>query len=223
MHGGSTHFPIVLLLASVVFDLAAWRSREASLRRGLHMAGLGSAIVGMLGGVGAVISGLVMSHGQVLGTGYEKFHHLFVWPAFGLCVVFVGWRGFRRGRLSPRGFGIYVAGMSLASALMMGAGYWGGEMLLGAETSNGGTPAMNPTADPTQISDGRKLFLLNCAHCHAADATGDEGPDLHRVRKSDARIAAMIKNGVAGEMPKFGAKLSDTDIRSLTSYIRSLN
>lgn len=215
MHGGSTHFPIVLLLASVVFDLAAWRSCDAGLRRGLHIAGLGSAIVGTLGGVGAVISGLVMSHGQILGTGYEKFHHLFVWPAFGLCVAFVAWRVFMRGGFPPRSLGIYLAGMSAASALMMGAGYWGGEMLLGAEAGN----SMNPT----QISDGRKLFLLNCAHCHAADATGDEGPDLHGVRKSDARIAAMIKNGVAGEMPKFGTKLSDANIQSLTAYIRSLN
>ena len=187
------------------------------------MAGLGSATIGMLGGVGAVISGLVMSRGQMLGTGYEKYHHLFVWPAFGLCVVFVVWRLFMRGRLSPRGLGIYLAGMSIASALMMGAGYWGGEMLLGAEANAGASAALNSAANPAQISDGRKLFLLNCAHCHSAAATGDEGPDLHHVRKSDTRITAMIKNGVAGEMPKFDAKLSDAEIQSLTSYIRSLN
>ena len=42
MHGGSTHFPIVLLPASVVFDFIAWRSRDETLRRGLHAAGLGS-------------------------------------------------------------------------------------------------------------------------------------------------------------------------------------
>src|SRR5436190_22590902 len=94
IHGGSTHFPIVLLLASVVFDFVAWRSRDDALRRGLHAAGLGSAVVGMLGGVGAVIGGLIMTHGRVLGRGYEKLHHLFVWPAFSLCVVIVTWRLF---------------------------------------------------------------------------------------------------------------------------------
>jgi len=63
---------------------------------------------------------------------------------------------------------------------------------------------------------------MNCAHCHADDATGDEGPDLHGVVKSDARIAAMIKNGVKGEMPKFSHKLKDDDVRALIAFIRSL-
>src|SRR2546427_10757508 len=79
LHGGSTHFPIVLLLASVAFDFIACRLRDMSLRRGLHAAGLGSAIVGVLGGCGAVVSGLVMTGGQVLRSGQEKMHHLFVW------------------------------------------------------------------------------------------------------------------------------------------------
>ena len=61
IHGGSTHFPIVLVLASVVFDFIAWRSRDEVLRRGLHAAGLGSAVVGMLGGIGAVIGGLILT------------------------------------------------------------------------------------------------------------------------------------------------------------------
>jgi len=31
IHGGSTHFPIVLVLASVIFDFIAWRSRDEVL------------------------------------------------------------------------------------------------------------------------------------------------------------------------------------------------
>ena len=175
--------------------------------------------------MGAVVSGLVMSRGQMLGSGFERFHHLFVWPAFMLCVVFVGWRWFRPGRIGGRGLGIYLAGMSVSSALMMGAGYWGGEMLLGAES--GANPAAPSRSTPGSdrgalVSNGHRLFLLNCAHCHAPDATGDEGPDLHGVAKSDARIAAMIKNGVKGEMPKFGSKLSDADIQALIAFLRSL-
>jgi cytochrome c peroxidase len=34
-------------------------------------------------------------------------------------------------------------------------------------------------------TNGRKLFLKNCAHCHGADASGDEGPDLHRLDWTD--------------------------------------
>ena len=75
----------------------------------------------------------------------------------------------------------------------------------------------------TLEQQGYTLFMKNCAHCHGDDARGDEGPDLHGVTKSDARIASLIKNGVEGEMPKFGAKLTDTDVRALIAFVRSLN
>jgi mono/diheme cytochrome c family protein len=74
----------------------------------------------------------------------------------------------------------------------------------------------------TQEHKGYTLFMMNCAHCHGNDARGDEGPDLHGVTKSDARISSTIKNGVKGEMPKFGAKLTDTDVQALIAFVRSL-
>ena len=172
IHGGSTHLPIVLVMASVIFDFVAWRSRDQILRRGLQAAGFGSAVVAMLGGMGAVIGGLVMTHGRVLGGGYERLHHLFVWPAFSLCVVFVTWRLFKHRQMSQYGLGIYLAGMSVAAALMMGAGYWGGEMLLGREAWAGLTPSkpVSKSDETVQADAGRQLFLHNCAHCHGADA-----------------------------------------------------
>ena len=74
----------------------------------------------------------------------------------------------------------------------------------------------------TPANQGYKLFILNCAHCHGADARGDEGPDLHGVTKSDQRIVAIIQNGIKGEMPKFSAKLNDTETRALVAFIRTL-
>ena len=74
----------------------------------------------------------------------------------------------------------------------------------------------------TQEHQGHTLFMMNCAHCHGNDARGDEGPDLHGVTKSDARISSLIKNGIKGEMPKFGAKLTDTDVEALIAFVRSL-
>jgi ubiquinol-cytochrome c reductase cytochrome c subunit len=90
------------------------------------------------------------------------------------------------------------------------------------------TSGINPTGTPAPASPvllvdrGHTLFLMNCAHCHGADATGDEGPDLHGLLKSDARLAALIKNGIKGEMPKFSAKFSDADIGALIVFIHSL-
>ena len=74
----------------------------------------------------------------------------------------------------------------------------------------------------TPAKQGYKLFMLNCAHCHGADARGDEGPGLHGVTKSDQRIVTIIQNGIKGEMPKFSAKLNDAETRALVAFIRTL-
>src|SRR5215471_14170647 len=74
----------------------------------------------------------------------------------------------------------------------------------------------------TQERQGYELFMMNCAHCHGNDARGDEGPDLHGLTKSDARISSLIKNGIKGEMPKFGGKLTDADVQALIAFLRSL-
>jgi len=78
------------------------------------------------------------------------------------------------------------------------------------------------TKDP-KVAAGAKLFALNCAHCHGVDATGDEGPDLHKVKKTDERIKSTILNGVKGEMPAFGKKLTENDAATLVVFIRSLS
>ena len=76
--------------------------------------------------------------------------------------------------------------------------------------------------DP-KVAAGAKLFALNCAHCHGVDATGDEGPDLHKVTKTDERIKSQILNGVKGEMPAFKKKLTEEDAATLVMFIRSLS
>lgn len=85
--------------------------------------------------------------------------------------------------------------------------------------------ATSKTEEPLNASrglHGRTLFLKNCAHCHADDATGDEGPDLHGLTKSDDWIARRIRNGVKGEMTAFGEKFSQQDIDALIAYLRTL-
>jgi mono/diheme cytochrome c family protein len=70
--------------------------------------------------------------------------------------------------------------------------------------------------------EGAKLFSFNCAHCHSIDATGDEGPDLYGLTKSDTRLKAIILGGIKGEMPSFGKKLKDKDVRALVAFLRTL-
>ncbi len=76
------------------------------------------------------------------------------------------------------------------------------------------------------ISQGRNLFVQSCARCHGNDARGkgedDDGPDLHGLRISDARIKSVVLKGVQGEMPSFAKKFSPEDTTALVSYLRSL-
>lgn len=80
-------------------------------------------------------------------------------------------------------------------------------------------------SDPS-IERGRAIFVRSCAHCHGDDAGGTgedgDGPDLHGLRISDARIRAVIHAGIAGEMPSFAKKHGDADVRQITAYLRSL-
>jgi mono/diheme cytochrome c family protein len=83
--------------------------------------------------------------------------------------------------------------------------------------------AMKPQELTADAAQGRHLFLMNCAHCHGDDAHGDEGPDLHDLHKSDVRIHEVITAGIKGEMPSFGKKLGDPDVRELIAYLRTLH
>jgi len=132
MHGGTTHFPIALVMASALFDLASFLlpdNPDKTRRAGFQAAGFYTIILAAMGAFGAVISGLVISQGQLLGRGDLARHHLFLWPAFGLLVALAIWRLVVRDR-SARGLKIYLAGAMLTALLMAAAGYWGGELWL---------------------------------------------------------------------------------------------
>lgn len=76
---------------------------------------------------------------------------------------------------------------------------------------------------PELITRGRTLYLDSCARCHAADARGEEGPDLHSAQVSDRYIARIIQRGIPHEMPSFAKKHDTEDIGALTAYVRSLD
>ena len=73
-----------------------------------------------------------------------------------------------------------------------------------------------------QTKAGRVLFLRNCAHCHGADARGDEGPDLHGLDLTDEEIKRRVETGKKGQMTAFAGKLQRTEIDALAAYVRGL-
>jgi mono/diheme cytochrome c family protein len=110
--------------------------------------------------------------------------------------------------------GAGVVGATLGAADLVRAGI---EKARSESVTNGNQPQLSPIA-----AHGQKLYAVNCSHCHADDATGDEGPDLHGLTKSDERIKAIITNGIKGEMPAFGKKLQEADKDALLGFLRSL-
>lgn len=91
---------------------------------------------------------------------------------------------------------------------------------LGFTASRAAMADSNDTNSPSAA--GRTLFLKNCAHCHGADARGDDGPDLHKLEVSDEWIANRIRKGKAGEMTAFAGKLQASEIDTLVAYLRTL-
>ena len=106
-----------------------------------------------------------------------------------------------------------VVGGTLGAASLVRAGIEQAR----SEPATGNDAPLSPI-----VAHGQKLFAVNCSHCHADDATGDEGPDLHGLTKSDERIKSIITNGIKGEMPSFGKKLQEADKEALVGFLRSL-
>ncbi|MDB6021066.1 MAG: hypothetical protein JWQ04_923 [Pedosphaera sp.] len=131
MHGGATHFPIALIMVSVVFDVAGFWWPDELRRREFRAVGFYSLLIAAAASPAAVLSGLALSKGTILGTGMLALHHYFIWPAFGLLIGMAVWRLVVRERASRRAYGGYLALASLTLMAMMTAGYWGGEMLIG--------------------------------------------------------------------------------------------
>ncbi len=136
LHGAITHFPIALLLFSAACDFVSVAFRKLSFARELRTVSFYGLAVAALASVGAVISGIALTKGDLWGRGYFAWHHRFVWPAFGLLIALALWRLVVRDAMSRAGLCLYLILMLLTSGLIAAAGYFGGELLL----SGGGVP-----------------------------------------------------------------------------------
>jgi uncharacterized membrane protein len=130
MHGGATHFPIALLTISVLFDHAGFWWRDEERRREFHALAFYSLLIAAAASPAAVLSGIFLSRGILLGTGLLALHHYFIWPAFGLLIGLAVWRVVVRELAAQRAGACYLALATVTLIAMMSAGYWGGEMLI---------------------------------------------------------------------------------------------
>ena len=84
----------------------------------------------------------------------------------------------------------------------------------------------------TSASDGRTIYLSRCAFCHQGDGTGRPGfiPALDGNAAVQAKgpdtvirtiLGGRLAHGDFAPMPAVGADMSDADIATVTTYVRS--
>jgi cytochrome c oxidase cbb3-type subunit III len=86
------------------------------------------------------------------------------------------------------------------------------------------TLAKNPEA----LAIGQKLFLNNCAQCHASDGGGSRGfPNLTDLEwlwgGTPAAIKTSIADGRLGVMPPWGQVLGEQGVKDVAHYVLSLS
>ena len=81
---------------------------------------------------------------------------------------------------------------------------------------------------PEALAIGQKLFLNNCAQCHASDGGGSRGfpnlTDRDWLWGGDPKtLKATITDGRTGTMPPFGAALGEQGVKDVAHYVMSLS
>lgn len=82
--------------------------------------------------------------------------------------------------------------------------------------------------EPGALAIGQKLFLNNCAQCHASDAGGSRGfPNLTDIEwlwgGTPEAIKTSIAEGRLGAMPAWGAALGERGVKDVAHYVMSLS
>ena len=82
--------------------------------------------------------------------------------------------------------------------------------------------------DPAALAIGQKLFLNNCAQCHASDAAGSASfPNLTDMEwlwgGTPEAIKTSIAEGRLGIMPPWGTVLGEQGVKDAAHYVMSLS
>jgi mono/diheme cytochrome c family protein len=111
----------------------------------------------------------------------------------------------------------------------------------GESQAPAGPPAAGRITDPAIIARGAQIFGKNCASCHGDRAQGafrweHPGADgryppppldgsAHAWHHPQAALEQVIRSGTqaqGGNMPAWGGKLKDADIRAVIAWFQSL-
>jgi hypothetical protein len=89
--------------------------KKLPFARGLRLVSFYGLAVAALASLGAVISGIALTKGDLWGRGDLGWHHRFVWPAFGLLVALAVW-----GEDAPSLLKFQISGAHMALVIQSG-------------------------------------------------------------------------------------------------------
>ena len=118
--------------------------------------------------------------------------------------------------------------MIALAAISLAVNHLAGTVGFGAATASAQADHRQKVSSPADHSSrkGLRLFATSCAACHGLDGRGGErAPSIAagRVQRlSDVQFFDIVQHGIAGTgMPSFHS-LTDSDIKSVVAYVRSL-
>ena len=85
-----------------------------------------------------------------------------------------------------------------------------------------GGPVETTTTTAVPARSGAELYAADCARCHLADGSGDEGPDLRDTKLSLNEIISRIYGGHAGGMPAFDGELTGLEVLGVARFVTTL-
>jgi len=122
------HFPIALLMASVLFDAASHFFKRDSLRDGaLWLLGLG-----LLGGIAASIAGSVAEEAAEkagIAESLIETHETLAFVTIGIFGMLFLWRLFFRNQFTGQRLAMYLLVAIIGVGTLSATGYYGGDLV----------------------------------------------------------------------------------------------
>ena len=224
LHPAMTHLPVGLTIAGFIFIVSAYFFKRPKYAQSAKHC----AVLALLAAIPTVIFGyLDWQHfygGSLIFPIKMKLGLTIALLVLLLAVVFTSTRSKKES--IPR---LLVHLLSLL--VVIGLGYFGGELVYGEKTTSVQTTSKNATGTESVVA-GAKLFDKSCSFCHFTDSTDTKvGPGLKGLFEkekmsfsgwpvSDDSVRRQLETPFK-EMPPFES-LTDEEIKSLTDYLKSL-
>lgn len=220
LHPAVTHIPVGCIIAAFLFLLVSrWSRKPAYFQSARHCIGLALLFLPI-----TTLVGFMDWQHNYAGAWLEPIK--FKLALAGLLFIFLLIANAKNKQLS-RPTIRNLMGYAICLGLVIGLGYFGGEMVYGTPTAT-----ENKTPLPKAARNGEDLFRKNCTFCHHHDQAEKKiGPGLKGIfnrakltssgwAMSEENLRKQIKTPYA-EMPPFDT-LSDQEVTDLVAYLKRL-